>query len=144
MSGYSMGRQSAAEPGTPAISDEAFRPFWDTYHTITGRYAGGAVDREALVQGAIRGMIEALGDPYSAYMTSDEYRQSLETIGGHVRGDRRGARHPGDRWHAAAASTLGPACRLLIVAPIDGSPAKAAGLEPGDLVLAADGCRWTD
>ena len=30
-----------------------------------------------LVQGAIRGMIEALGDPFSAYLTSDEYRQSL-------------------------------------------------------------------
>ena len=41
MSGYSMGRQSAVEPGTPASEDEAFRPFWDTYHTISDRYAGG-------------------------------------------------------------------------------------------------------
>ena len=47
MSGYSMGRQTAVEPGTPVSEDEAFRPFWDTYHTITERYAGGEVDRDA-------------------------------------------------------------------------------------------------
>ncbi len=41
MSGYSMGRQTAVEPGTPVGEDAAFRPFWDTYHTITDRYAGG-------------------------------------------------------------------------------------------------------
>ena len=58
MSGYSMGRQTALEPGTPVSEDAAFRPFWDTYHTINDRYAGGEVDRDAIVQGAIRGMIE--------------------------------------------------------------------------------------
>ncbi|HYH94030.1 MAG TPA: hypothetical protein VD763_12780, partial [Candidatus Saccharimonadales bacterium] len=30
MSGYSIGRQAAVEPGTPVSEDEAFRPFWDT------------------------------------------------------------------------------------------------------------------
>ena len=138
VSGYSMGRQSATEPGTPTTSDEAFRPFWDTYQTVTGRYAGGAVDREALVQGAIRGMIQALGDPYSAYMTSQEYRQNLETIGGTFEGiGAELATQSTDGSRGCV--TLGPACRLLIVAPLDGSPAEAAGLEAGDLVLAADG-----
>jgi carboxyl-terminal processing protease len=137
MSGYSMGRQSATEPGTPTTSDEAFRPFWDTYQTITGRYAGGAVDRDALVQGAIRGMIQALGDPYSAYMTSQEYRQNLETIGGTFEGI--GAELATESTDGSRGClTLGPACRL-IVTPLDGSPAKAAGLQAGDLVLAADG-----
>ena len=138
VSGYSMGRQSATEPGTPTTSDEAFRPFWDTYQTITGRYAGGAVDREALVQGAIRGMIQALGDPYSAYMTSQEYRQNLETIGGTFEGIGAELATQSTNGNRGCV-TLGPACRLLIVAPLDGSPAKAAGLEAGDLVLAADG-----
>jgi carboxyl-terminal processing protease len=138
VSGYSMGRQSATEPGTPTTSDEAFRPFWDTYQTITGRYAGGPVDREALVQGAIRGMIQALGDPYSAYMSSKEYRQSLETIGGRFEGigaELATQSKDGSR----GCSTLGATCRLLIVSPLDGSPAKSAGLLSGDLVLAADG-----
>src|SRR5512140_742352 len=54
LSGYTMGRQAAAEPGTPVSAAEAFQPFWDAYHTITDRYAGGGVDRNTLIQGAIR------------------------------------------------------------------------------------------
>lgn len=138
MSGYSMGRQSAVEPGTPVTDDEAFRPFWDTYHTIQERYAGGEVDRDALVQGAIRGMIESLEDPYSSYLTSDEYRESLQGISGEFEGiGAEIATEAADGTQGCA--TLGPDCRLVIVAPLAGSPAEAAGLRPGDLVLAADG-----
>ena len=86
LSGYSMGRQAAEEPGTPPSEDEAFQPFWDTYHAISDRYAGGEVDRTLIVQGAIRGMIGALGDPYSAYLTSEEYRESLLGISGQFEG----------------------------------------------------------
>jgi len=85
LSGYSMGRQSAVEPGTPGDEGMAFQPFWDTYHTIEGRYAGGPVDREAVVQGAIKGMIGALDDPYSLYLTSDEFKDSLRSISGDTR-----------------------------------------------------------
>ena len=138
MSGYSLGRQTAAEPGTPVSEDEAFRPFWDTYHTITDRYAGGEVDREALIQGAIRGMIEALDDPYSSYLTSDEYRDSLQGISGEFEGI--GAEiATEDEAGEQGCATLGPDCRLVIVAPLAGSPAEQAGLRSGDLVLAADG-----
>ena len=86
MSGYTMGRQMALEPGTPPAATDQFEAFWDTYRTITQRYAGGDVDEEALIQGAIRGMIEALGDPYSSYLTSEEYRQSLQGISGQFEG----------------------------------------------------------
>jgi len=138
MSGYSVGRQTAAEPGTPVSEDEAFRPFWDTYHTITDRYAGGEVDRAAIIQGAIRGMIEALDDPYSSYLTSDEYRDSLQGISGEFEGI--GAEiATEDAAGEQGCATLGPDCRLVIVAPLAGSPAERAGLRSGDLVLAADG-----
>ena len=138
MSGYSMGRQLAAEPGTPIGDDQAFRPFWDTYHTITERYAGGEVDRDALIQGAIRGMIESLEDPYSSYLTSEEYRESLQGIGGEFEGiGAEIATQATDGTQGCA--TLGPDCRLVVVAPLAGSPAERAGLRPGDLILAADG-----
>jgi carboxyl-terminal processing protease len=138
MSGYSMGRQGAVEPGTPVGEDEAFRPFWDTYHTIDDRYAGGEVDRDALIQGAIRGMIESLEDPYSSYLTSDEYRQSLEGISGEFEGiGAEIATQAPDGTQGCA--TLSPECRLVIVAPLAGSPAERAGLLAGDLVLATDG-----
>ena len=138
MSGYSMGRQGAVEPGTPVSEDEAFRPFWDTYHTIDERYAGGEVDRDELIQGAIRGMIESLEDPYSSYMTSDEYRESLEGISGEFEGiGAEIATQAADG--SQDCGTLGPDCRLVIVSPLAGSPAEEAGLLPGDLVLATDG-----
>lgn len=137
MSGYSMGRQSAVQPGTPAFEEGAFEPFWDTYDTINERYAGGEVDRETLIQGAIRGMIESLGDPYSSYLTSDEYRRSLQGISGQFEGiGAEIATQAPDGSQGCA--PLGPDCRLVIVSPLAGSPAELAGLLAGDLVLEAD------
>jgi carboxyl-terminal processing protease len=138
LSGYSMGRQSAVEPGTPGDEGMAFQPFWDTYHTIEDRYAGGPVDRDAVVQGAIRGMIDSLEDPYSAYLSSEQYRSSLQGISGQFEGiGAEIATQAADGTQGCA--TLGPTCRLVIIAPIGGSPAERAGLRPGDLVLATDG-----
>ena len=138
LSGYTMGRQAAAEPGTPVSAAEAFQPFWDAYHTIIERYAGGAVDRTSLIQGAIRGMIAGLGDPYSSYLTSEEYRQSLQGISGQFEGiGAEIATQATDGTQGCA--TLGPDCHLLITAALAGSPAEKAGLQSGDLVLEADG-----
>jgi carboxyl-terminal processing protease len=138
MSGYSMGRQATSEPGTPASAESAFRPFWDTYHAIRERYAGGQVDRDTVVQGAIRGMIDSLGDPYSSYLTSQEYRDSLQGISGEFEGI--GAEiATEDATGGQGCATLGPDCRLVIVSPISGSPAERAGLLPGDALLGADG-----
>ena len=138
VSGYSLGRQTAVEPGTPASEDAAFRPFWDTYHTINDRYAGGEVRRDTLIQGAIRGMISSLGDPYSAYLSSDDYRKSLQGISGQFEGigAEIATQGPGG---AKGCTPLGATCRLLITNPLPGSPAAAAGLQPGDIILAANG-----
>ena len=138
MSGYTLGIRGSEEPGTPTSEEQAFEPFWDTYHTVTDRYAGGEVDREALIQGAIKGMIGALGDPYSSYLTSQEYRDSLQGLSGQFEGI--GAEIATQATDGSqGCSTLGAGCRLLIIAPIAGSPAEKAGLLSGDLVLAADG-----
>jgi len=138
MSGYTLGAKAAAEPGTPSSADQAFQPFWEAYHAIDERYAGGTVDRNALAQGAIKGMIEALGDPYSSYLTSDQYRNSLQGISGQFEGI--GAQVVGQAPDGTQGCTpLGPTCRLVVVKPIDGSPAKSAGLLAADAILAIDG-----
>ena len=138
MSGYTMGRQTASDPGTPVSDGAAFQPFWDTYHTINDRYAGGEVDREALVQGSIRGMIEALGDPYSAYLTSEEYRQNLQGISGQFEGI--GAEIAAQALDGTeGCAPLGSACRLVVTRPLEGSPAEKAGVKVGDIVTLVDG-----
>ena len=143
VSGWTLGRQYALTPGTPADEAQAFQPFWDTYRAVTERYAGGPVDRKSIIEGAIKGMITALGDPYSQYLTSDEFKGSLRDISGEFEGigatigtvDATGA--------TTSCTTLGPDCRLAIVEPLAGSPARAAGLLAGDVVDKIDGSRST-
>ncbi len=138
LSGYSLGRQAATEPGTPPSQSEAFQPFWDTYHAINDRYAGGDVDPTKVVQGAIRGMIQALGDPYSAYLTSDEYRDSLLGISGQFEGIGAEIATEGSDG-TEGCSPLGSMCRLVVTKPIAGSPADRAGVKVGDVVVSVDG-----
>jgi carboxyl-terminal processing protease len=139
LSGYSLGRQDATTPGTGADEQGLFAPFWDTYRAITERYAGGDVDEKALIEGAIKGMVEALGDPYSSYLTSDEYKHSLEDINGRFEGIGAEIGTQDADGSTIDCATLGPDCRLVIIAPLAGSPAERAGIEVGDVVLAVDG-----
>jgi len=137
LSGYSLGARTATTPGTPAEERDLFAPFWDAYHSITTTYVG-EIDRERLVQGAIDGMFDALGDPYSAYMTPDELREARESLGGQFEGI--GAEITTRKAGATEGCTpLGPGCRMVVVAPLAGSPAEKAGLASGDAILAVDG-----
>jgi carboxyl-terminal processing protease len=71
-------------------------------------------------------------------MTSEEYRQSLQGISGQFEGiGAEIATQAADGSRGCA--PLGPDCRLVITDPLDGSPARLAGLLPGDLVLEANG-----
>jgi carboxyl-terminal processing protease len=137
LSGYSLGARIATTPGTPAEERDLFAPFWDAYHSITNTYVG-EVDPAKLVQGAIDGMFDALGDPYSGYMTPEELRAARESLGGQFEGI--GAEITTRKTGTSeACSPLGPDCRMVVVAPLAGSPAEKAGLEAGDQVLAVDG-----
>jgi carboxyl-terminal processing protease len=139
MSGVLVGQRIDSQPGTPTSRADAFQPFWDTYQAIEDRYAGGDVNEQAIIRGAIRGMVEALGDPYSAYLTPEEYQSGLQDLSGQFEGI--GA-EIGTRSASGATSdcaTLGPDCTLIVVSPLEGSPAKNAGLLAGDAILAIDG-----
>ena len=140
VSGWSLGRQAALTPGTPVDDAEAFQPFWDTYRAVTERYAGDEVDRKALVEGAIKGMITALGDPYSMYLTSEEYKASLQGLSGEFEGIGATIGTVDAAGKTSSCTELAATdCRMAIVAPIKDSPAEKAGLRPGDIVVAIDG-----
>lgn len=139
MSGFLVGQRTVDQPGTPAARADAFQPFWDTYQTIQRRYAGGTIDDQALVRGAIKGMVQALGDPYSSYLTPEEYQTGLQDLSGQFEGIGAEIGTRGADGKTSACSTLGPTCTLVVVAPIDGSPAQKAGVKAGDAILAVDG-----
>ncbi len=139
LSGYSLGARTATTPGTPAGLQELWAPFWDTYHSITERYAGGPVDQQKLVEGAIDGMVRSLGDPYSAYYGPQDYKQTLQGISGQFEGIGAEIGTASTNGSAATCSTVGTDCRLVVIAPIDGSPADRAGVRPGDVIERIDG-----
>ncbi|TAL07869.1 MAG: S41 family peptidase [Chloroflexota bacterium] len=138
-SGFILGQRQATQPGTSATDETAFQPFWDVYAAIRDRYALGPVDRKTLVEGAIKGMVEAVGDPYSTYLTSEEFRNTLQDISGEFEGIGAEIGTVDSKGATVDCATFGPDCRLVIVAPLDGSPALKAGLKPGDVVAKVDG-----
>jgi carboxyl-terminal processing protease len=139
MSGFLVGQRIADQPGTPAGRADIFQPFWDTYQTIERRYAGGDIDDQMLVRGAIRGMVEALGDPYSSYLTPEEYQSGLQELSGQFEGIGAEIGTKSAAGDTSDCATLGPQCSLIVVSPIEGSPAQKAGLRAGDTILAVDG-----
>jgi carboxyl-terminal processing protease len=139
LSGWTLGRQTTLTPGTPSDETGLFQPFWDTYRAVTERYAGGEVDRKALVEGAIKGLIGALEDPYSSYLTSEEFKRSLEGLSGEFEGIGATIGTVDGDGATSSCSDLGPDCRMVIIAPLRDSPAERAGLLPGDVVSAIDG-----
>lgn len=140
VSGYVLGAHQAGQPGTSSSDAAAFQPFWDAYHTVVNRFALGPVDQTKLVEGAIKGLVGSLNDAYSVYLSPADFQSTLSQISGEFEG-------VGVEVHTVDAhgntddtcGTLGPGCRLAVVAPLDGSPAQAAGLRPGDVIAAVDG-----
>jgi carboxyl-terminal processing protease len=78
------------------------------------------VGPDLLTKDALKGMLTRL-DPHSDYMDEQEYRQSQADIGGKFGGI------------GIEISTQGGVPK--VIAPIDGTPAAQAGIEPGDLIV---------
>lgn len=83
------------------------------------------VDRDKLVDGAINGMMESLGDPYSNYMGKVTAEQFEESIEGSFSG-----------IGAEVSSVDG---YVEVVSPIKGSPADKAGIRAKDVILSVNG-----
>ena len=83
------------------------------------------LDATILSQAAIKGMVEALDDPYTSYLDAETYQLDM----GHLEGKFEGiGAHVGIRDE-----------QLTIIAPITDSPAAKAGIRAGDIILEIDG-----
>lgn len=136
ISGFALGRLAGATPGTSDARQDLFRPFWDAYNDVSTNYVG-EVEQRVLVEGAIKGIFEALADPYSSYLTEEEYRQSLGGLSGEFEGV--GVEMATRDLDGQPCATISATCRLIITRVIRGSPAVTADLRVGDVLLAVDG-----
>jgi carboxyl-terminal processing protease len=114
-----------------APSGSDFALVEEAWQVITQDYvAGNEIDLHKLSQGAIQGMINALGDPYSAYFNAELYQQNKDKLEGALETSFDGI---------GAVITVTKEGKLLVVAPIAGSPAQIGGILPGDTILRIDG-----
>jgi len=101
------------------------------YKEIIDKYYLGDVDGEKLKEGAIKGYIEGLGDPYTEYISADEMEDYLsDTMGNFV----------GIGIYMVKNTEKG---KIQVLAPIKGSPAEKAGIQAGDLILTVDGVDYS-
>jgi carboxyl-terminal processing protease len=101
---------------------------WEAWEHLNRDYVDrDKLDPELAAEYAIRGITSILGDPQTAYVSpdvlqgqfGDVFEGEFQGIGAHVQMNARGA--------------------VVIVSPIEGGPADAAGIKPGDIILEVDG-----
>jgi len=103
-----------------------FTPFFEAWHEIeTKFYNFSEKDKEKMLYGAIQGLVDSLGDPYSDFLSPEETSQFKEELTGSYEG---------------IGAEIGIRDNVLtIISPIKGTPAEAAGLLPGDKILEVNG-----
>lgn len=89
------------------------------------------IEEEKLEKGAVKGYVEALGDEYTEYIPADEMEEFTENITGNF---------VGIGIYMIADENSG---RVVVYYPIPESPAEAAGIKAGDLIISVNGTEYT-
>lgn len=100
--------------------------FWDVWHTVSTNYIDARhIDKKQAGYGAIKGVVNSLGDPYSDYMDPDETRFFKSDLNSELEG--------------IGAELIMSDGYLTIVSPLKGSPAEKSGLKPNDIIVEING-----
>ncbi len=110
--------------GSEAV-EKLFEPFWESWDLLHMYFVDRPLDDNAMMEGAIRGMISALDDPHTRYADPEEYQAEVDSAAGNYQGI------------GAYVDVTGEYVK--INSTMSGSPAEEAGLQSGDLVIALNG-----
>lgn len=112
------------EEGAPENVD--FSLFWKVYNDLNTKYVDkGKVDAQKILYGAISGLVDSVGDPYTVFfepVTSKKFQEEISGSFGGIGieiGKRNGV--------------------LTVISPIKDTPAFKAGIKTGDKILKIDG-----
>jgi len=107
------------------ISDGDMGIFWDTWKVILEKYVGrNDLDAQKIILGATRGIIDALKDPYSEFLDSDQTKDLSQELSGEFYGvGMEIGRRNGF---------------LVVIAPLPDTPAEKAGLKANDKIIKID------
>lgn len=100
-----------------------FKLFWNTWDLVSRTYFDKKnIDPAKLFYGAVSGMVSALGDPYTVFLPPEQQKFSKEELNGSFEGVGIQLGFNKDK-------------RLVVVAPLSGTPAQKAGIKPADLIV---------
>lgn len=127
--GYISGRKGLnIDAKTFKVVNQADQPtsvdynlLWDTISVLNQKYIDKPVSDQKILYGAVKGAVEASGDPYTEFFTPDEL-QSFKT-------DLKGS------FDGIGAEIGKKDGSIVVISPIDGSPAKEAGIRAKDIIL---------
>lgn len=107
------------------VADAELLEFRDTYSSIVNEYYG-KIDKEKLIESAIEGMMDYLGDPYSSYMSENETANFNQELDGNYVG-------------IGAQVSVSDDKVVKILEVFDESPAMFSGLKKGDIIIKVNG-----
>lgn len=99
-----------------------FSLFWEAYYKLKEKFIDAEkLDPKSIIYGAISGMVKSLGDPYTTFFTPEETEKFEEEVKGVFEG---------------VGMEIGiKNGKLTVIAPLEGTPAKRAGIRAGDQIL---------
>lgn len=107
------------------VTELEFNLFWQVWETLDTKYVEKDINEEDLYYGSIKGMVSGIGDPVTVFLTPEE---TLEYEKGNA-----------GKFEGIGIEIGYENGNLIVVAPLDGSPAYQAGLRAGDKILKVDG-----
>ena len=116
-------------PDVAAAQNEDFSVFWEAWNRIEQNYIGSLPTSTEMTYGAIRGSLGILGDPYTIFIEPVVREQERESLRGNFGG--------------IGANIQRNEAGEVVLSPIPGNPAEAAGILDGDVLLAVDGLEVT-
>ncbi len=112
--------------GDSPLTEADFAAFYEAWNIVADQYDGSLPPTDELMESAIAGSLEALGDDYTRYVSPEVAERTRQDMEGAVEG-------------IGAMVQENDEGLFEIVRPIDGQPADLAGLQAGDVLIEVDG-----
>lgn len=106
--------------GNQALSQRLDYTQTDKIYSLLKQKYDGKLDMSKLEDGLSKGLVDAAGDPYTVYMSAKEAKEFQNDLNG--------------TFNGIGAELAKRNDKLVVIAPVDGSPAKAAGIRAGDVI----------
>jgi carboxyl-terminal processing protease len=119
-------RALAMAAKTPAGLEQEFELFWQVWAAVEQDFYRRPLDHSKMVRGAIKGMLQSLDDPMTVFLEPDASKAERESLFN-------------DTFEGIGAQVEQRDGVILVVTPLDDSPAQRAGLLPQDVILKVDG-----